>query len=328
MGRRDVASRRRDVASRRRDAVGRRRAATLIVVCVVVALAAWKLAPGDHSESGASNLPPGAEPVDPSQFATGACIAFPPTEGDKHETVFLDAGHGGIDPGAVGTTESGQTIYEADETLPVELDAMTLLRSQGFRVVVSRTGPTTVAALGPDDEQGDVLTLQGSHDDVAARDVCANEAGADVLVGIYFDAGSSSDEAGSIAAYDADRPFSQQNLRVATLVQNEVLSELNSHGWQIPDDGVVTDSSLGSYVGSPDEGGIAAEAANYDHLLLIGPSDAGFFSTPSRMPGTVVEPLYITDPFEGSIAASKSGQQAIARGIDLAVEQYYAAPAK
>jgi N-acetylmuramoyl-L-alanine amidase len=63
----------------------------------------------------------------------------------------------------VDTTESGQTIYEADETLPIELDAASILHAAGFRVVVSRTGPTSVVKLGP--------------------------AGADALVGIYFDAG-------------------------------------------------------------------------------------------------------------------------------------------
>jgi N-acetylmuramoyl-L-alanine amidase len=42
------------------------------------------------------------------------------------------------------------------------------------------------------------------------------------------------------------------------------------------------------------------------------------------MPGAVVEPLFITDPFDGSIAASTGGQQVIAAGIAEAVEQYFA----
>ena len=79
---------------------------------------------------------------------------LPPTSGDRHQTVFLDAGHGGIDPGGVGTTESGRTIDEATETLPVELEAMHLLRAEGFRVVVSRTTDATVLRLGPSDVSG------------------------------------------------------------------------------------------------------------------------------------------------------------------------------
>ncbi len=254
-------------------------------------------------------------------------MAFGPTAGDRHETVFLDAGHGGVDPGGIGSTQAGSTIYEADETLPVELDAMTILRAKGFRVVVSRTGDSTVLRLQPKDVSGGVLTLQGAHDDVVARDECANDARANVLVGIYFDASDSSQDAGSLTAYDTDRPFSEENLRLANLLQGDVLAGMNAQGWNIPNDGVQPDTELGSYVGNPAAGGIAAKAAAYDHLLLIGPAMAGFFSTPSKMPGAVTEPLYISDPFEGSIASSTTGQTVIAQGISSAVEQFFKPPA-
>jgi N-acetylmuramoyl-L-alanine amidase len=254
--------------------------------------------------------------IDPAYFSTGACIAFPPTNGDRHLTVFLDAGHGGLDPGAVGVTESGQVIYEADETLPVVMDTTTILRQAGFRVVVSRTGPTTVLRLGPGDVSGNVLTVQGSHDDVAARDVCANMAHADVLVGVYFNAGASAANAGCITAYDTVRPFAADNSRLADLVQSDVLGAMNAQGWQIPDIGAQTDQGLGSSLSSAD--------LAYDHLMLLGPAKPGYFSTPSLMPGALVEPLFITDPFEGSIAASSHGQQVIATGLASGIEQYFA----
>ena len=273
-----------------------------------------------------SNGLSGGNPLDPAAFAAGACVAFGPTAGDRHETVFLDAGHGGVDPGGIGSTEAGSTVYEADETLPVELDAMTILRAKGFRVVVSRTGNSTVLRLGPRNVSGGVLTLQGAHDDVVARDECADDAGANVLVGIYFDASDSSQDAGSLTAYDTDRSFSEKNLRLADLLQGDVVARMNAQGWNIPNDGVQPDTGLGSYVGNPAAGGIAGEAAAYDHLLLIGPGMAGFFSTPSKMPGAVIEPLYISDPFEGSIASSATGQTAIAQGISSAIEQFFRPP--
>jgi N-acetylmuramoyl-L-alanine amidase len=250
-------------------------------------------------------------------------MAFAPTAGDRGKTVFLDAGHGGIDPGAIGTTMTGQTVGEADETLPVELDTMALLRAKGFRVVVSRTGSSTVVPLTAPDISGGVLSLRGAHDDVVARDLCANAARADILVGIYFDAGGSARDAGSLTAYDPDRPFAGANLKLARLLQSAVLSAMNARGWAIPDDGAVPDTSLGSLAGNPADGGIAGQAATYGHLLLIGPAAAGYFSTPSQMPGAVVEPLYITDPFEASIAASAHGQKVIAQGIATAVERYF-----
>jgi N-acetylmuramoyl-L-alanine amidase len=53
--------------------------------------------------------------------------------------------------------------------------------------------------------------------------------------------------------------------------------------------------------------------------------DAGVaVGTPSTMPGALVEPLFITDPFEASIAASLHDQQVIAAGLARAIEQYFA----
>ena len=117
-------------------------------------------------------------------------MEFPPLTGNRHLTVFLGAGHGGLDPGAVGLTSTGIRSTQADETLPVVLDTMTILRRAGFQVVVSRTGPTSVLRLRPGDVSGHVLSVVGSHDDVAARDVCANAARANVLVGVYFNSGA------------------------------------------------------------------------------------------------------------------------------------------
>lgn len=304
-------------------AVRLRRTVLFAVIVVVVAVGAAVVLGGTHSshdnEAVASSA---SHPLDPTYFATGSCVAFPPTSGDRHETVFLDAGHGGVDPGGVGVTQSGQSIDEAHETLPVELDAMAILRSRGYRVVVSRTSDSTVIRPTAADLTQGTFTLQGAHDDVAARDICANDAGARVLVGIYYDAGGSPENAGSITAYDADRSFTAASQRLATLVQTDVLARMNAQGWQIPDDGVQTDDALGSLDGNPSTGGLASEAAGYNHLLLLGPADPGYFTTPSTMPGAVIEPLYLTDPFEGSIAASAKGQAVIAQGIATAVEQF------
>jgi N-acetylmuramoyl-L-alanine amidase len=253
--------------------------------------------------------------IDPALFSPSACMSFPPTNGDQHETVFLDAGHGGIDPGAVGTTQSGQTIDEAAVNLAIELDTMAILRGQGYRVVVSRTQNTSVTKLTPGDVSGGLLTVQGAFNDVAARDVCANMAGADVLVGIYIDSGGSWN-AGCVTGYDADRPFSAANLRLATLLQHDVLGALNAQGYEIPDEGVQLDTELGS--------ALTAAAIAYGHLILLGPAKAGYLNTPSQMPGALIEPLFITDPFEGSVAASSRGQQVIATALAQAIAQYFA----
>jgi N-acetylmuramoyl-L-alanine amidase len=265
--------------------------------------------------------PAGGRAVDSALFAPGACESFAPTAGDRHRSVFLDAGHGSIDPGGMGVTTAGQTIYEATETLAVELDTLTLLRAKGFTVIVSRTGASPVGRPRPGDVADQLYTVQGDLWDVASRDVCANMAKADILIGIYFDAGFSPSNAGSITGYDADRPFAIYNLRLAELVQTDVLAAMNAQGWNIPNDGVVQDGSLG---GPP----LSDAAADYGHLVLLGPADPGYFSTPSTMPGALIEPLYITDPYEGSLANSAHGQRVIAGGLATAVEQYFGPPTR
>jgi N-acetylmuramoyl-L-alanine amidase len=101
-------------------------------------------------------------------------------------------------------------------------------------------------------------------------------------------------------------------------VQNDVLVVMNAQGWAIPDQGVVSDTAL---EGPP----LSQAGAEYGHLVHLGPPDPGHASTPSQMPGALVEPLYITDRVEASLAASAFGQQVITSGLAAAVEAYVGA---
>jgi N-acetylmuramoyl-L-alanine amidase len=300
--------------------------ASVSVVLVAIGVSVWSLRTSirqliTSSFASATGMDSGTS-LDPAFFADGSCVAYGPTTASNHKTVFLDAGHGGIDPGGVGTTASGQSIAEAPINLSIELQTMELLRAKGYRVVVSRTSNSTVVRLDASDTSDGLLSLEGVHRDVGARDVCANLAGADALVGISMDASSSPQDGGSISLYDANRPFSAANRTLADLLQRDVVAAMNAQGWQIPDDGVGRDGGYGSSNGSPADGGLAAAGASYHHLMLIGPALTGYFSTPSTMPGAVIEPLYLTDPSEGSIAASSTGQRVIAQGLANAIEDF------
>jgi N-acetylmuramoyl-L-alanine amidase len=285
---------------------------------LAIAFAAATVLLGAGSAGGVGETS-GGHALDPRLFAPGSCVAFAPTSGDRHRTVFIDAGHGGPDPGAVGVTAAGSTVTEASETLRVALDTLPLLRAAGYRVVLSRTTDGAVARPAPGDLAGGVFTGQGVHRDLVARDRCANRAMASVLVGVYFDASESASVRGSLTLYDAARPFWRANRRLAQLLQGAVLAQLHLRGWSVPDDGVHTDVGYGSAVTNADRG--------YGHLLILGPAKPGYFSSPSTMPGALIEPLFLTDSSEASIADSRGGQQATARGLAIAVQRYFAAHA-
>jgi N-acetylmuramoyl-L-alanine amidase len=279
------------------------------------ALAAAAVLLGASPGSGSAAIA-GGHALDPALFAPGSCVSFAPTSAQRHTTVFIDAGHGGPDPGAVGVTQAGRPVHEASVTLSVALATMALLRASGYQVLLSRTGAAAVARAAPGDLSGGVFTGQGVHRDLIARDLCANRAKASILLGVYFNASASASVGGSLTLYDAARPFSPANLRLAGLVQRAVLARLSADGWRVPDDGVRPDVGFGSSVTNADRA--------YGHLLIIGPAKAGYFSTPSEMPGALIEPLFVTNPAEASLADSVRGQQSIARGLATAVEQYFA----
>jgi N-acetylmuramoyl-L-alanine amidase len=218
----------------------------------------------------------------------------------------------------VGVTLAGKPVHEANETVRVALAALPLLRAKGYRVVLSRTGPSAVARPEPGDLSGGVFTAQGKHRDLIARDLCANLAKANILLGVYFNASDAAADGGGLTLYDAVRPFWRANMRLAQIVQRSVLAGLEAEGSDVPDDGVHTDVGFGSSVTSADRA--------YGHLLILGPAKAGYFASPSEMPGALTEPLFITNPSEASIADSTRGQQAMARGLAMAVAQYFAGP--
>jgi N-acetylmuramoyl-L-alanine amidase len=100
---------------------------------------------------------------------------------------------------------------------------MAVLRARGCTVTVSRTRASTVARPRPGDVSGGVSTVRGSHRDVTARDLCAHLVDADVLIGIYLNAGSSPFHAGCLTAYDAVR-------FVATIAASKVGQEAIAKG--------------------------------------------------------------------------------------------------
>lgn len=85
----------------------RRRYALAAVVAAVALVSQSSCASGSVLRASSARRIPASRPIDPSYFESGACVEYQPTSGDRHLTVFLDAGHGGLDPGGLGETQSG-----------------------------------------------------------------------------------------------------------------------------------------------------------------------------------------------------------------------------
>jgi N-acetylmuramoyl-L-alanine amidase len=244
-----------------------------------------------------------------------ACVSFAPTHGHLDRTVYIDAGHGGLDPGVVGTTPSGRTVLEKDATLAVATVLARLLRADGYFVVMSRTKDTTVLKLSSSDSTYGSITSSAEHRDLAARAACANAAGADVLVSIHFDGYSDPSVGGTETFYDAARPFATANHSLATDLQAALVARLGA-----ADRGVWTDDLLAAPT-------LTGSGSSYNHLIELGPLSQGWVDNPSQMPGALVEPLFVTNPAEAQIASDPAGQQKIAEALESGVLKFMSGPA-
>ena len=250
-------------------------------------------------------------------FARDACLAFPPTGPANGATVFLDAGHGGVDPGTGGRTSRHRKVTEAAATLAVVKAATASLRAAGYRVVVSRWIDTTVGVPQKGDLQFGNFTPEGARHDVLARVACANVSGARALVSVHMNAYSSAAAGGGLTIWDPDRSFSAANQRLATLLQDNIMKGLHAAGWAVPDRSTLRDTKNHGTA-------LTARGALYGHEALIGPYSKGWVDHPTTMPGAIIEPLFLTRPAEADIVASAAGQDVLARAITTAIEQLLA----
>lgn len=244
---------------------------------------------------------------------SGACISYPAANGKSSKAVFIDAGHGGIDPGVVASV-GGRPVYEKDATLAVANRLSAILRADGYRVVMARTRDSSVVKLSPDDTADGAMKASAAHRDLLARIACANAAQASVLLSIHFDAFSDPSVGGSETFYDAARPFAAENKRLATSLQSALVAGVGTS-----DRGAWPDDTLNAP--SLSEGG-----RNYGYLIELGPKSVGWVDNPSQMPGALVEPLFLTNPAEAQKAIDPAGQQRIAQALATGLEKYFTGP--
>jgi N-acetylmuramoyl-L-alanine amidase len=255
-----------------------------------------------------SKSTPPAQP--PTGLEAGACVTYPATQGRSNHTVFLDAGHGGVDPGVVGSA-GGHQVLEKDVTLAVARRLSTLLQANGYNVVMARTRDSSVTKLTASEVAAGTLKASAEHRDLMARTACANSASASVLISIHFDSFSDPSVGGSETIYDSARPFAAQNKRLAMDLQSALVAGLGTN-----DRGIWTDDQLSAPA-------LTTQGSDYGHLIELGPASPGWVDTPSLMPGVLVEPLFLTNAAEAHLASDPAGQQRIAQALAAGVYKYF-----
>ncbi|MCL6430259.1 MAG: N-acetylmuramoyl-L-alanine amidase [Anaerolineae bacterium] len=254
---------------------------------------------------------PSATPqVDPT-------VAPPPTPTripGQGPLVAIDPGHGGEDLGARHFNRAGEMdLHESTITLQLALRIGARLQALGYRVFYTRDGDYDPNLYERDVTGDGEIDLR---DVVQTRTDLINESGADILLSVHLNAWECDDEelwratGGTETYYCPDRPFGDRNLRLATLVHQNVLAALRSVGHEPSDRGVLIDHAP-AYPGDPGH-----------HLMILGPKDE-IIVRPSNMPGVLSEPIFITCDAEAYLIMREDAQEALAQAYVDAIVQYF-----
>ncbi|MBC7234734.1 MAG: N-acetylmuramoyl-L-alanine amidase [Chloroflexi bacterium] len=229
--------------------------------------------------------------------------------------IAIDAGHGGVDLGAVHLDDAGRLdLTESEVNLAIALELQTLLLERGYRVYMVRDGDYSL-----NEEEGRDVNDNGLVDfvdEAQARVDAVNKAGVDLLLSIHQnafyrrDGSPAEDVGGTVTYYCADRPFSADSLRFAEQVQEKLVAALRELGHDVHDRGVQDDLVL-QVPGEPGS-----------HLILLGPQTERIVR-PSEMPGVLSETLFITH--RGEVALLKDGRalRRLALAYAEAIDAYF-----
>lgn len=268
-----------------------------------------------------SGIPGGPQLVGrggPIPFQRTACLGFGPTVRWNGHTVFLDPGHGGVDPGTTPIVD-GQVVAEKQVTLPIGLRMLPMLRASGYWVVMSRITDSTVSVVGPGDVHQGFLTPPAAEREIEARNLCADAGHADVLVSVHMNAFLDPSASGAETLYCPDRPFAAKSRHLANLIQSAVVTAMRQSGTATVDRGTQPDQQAGGSTLTP-------LVASYHHLIELGPADPPWMRYPSLMPGALTEPAFVSNPGESSFVRSARGQEALASALVGAINSYFRRP--
>lgn len=127
------------------------------------------------------------------------------------KVIYIDAGHGGIDPGAVY-----KDIHEADINLKISMSLANLLEKNGAIVLLTRTGDYDLSVNN---------AVNRKRSDLSRRANIINESNGDIYISIHLNSIASSTWRGAQVFYDDINP---KNEKLAKLLQNTLKKDLKS----------------------------------------------------------------------------------------------------
>jgi N-acetylmuramoyl-L-alanine amidase len=237
---------------------------------------------------------------------------------DGIRTVCIDPGHGGPDRGRVFAGDGNiPPLEEAQFTLEQSFLLQDLLVDRGYIVVMTRTEDLAVNAKSAD-VNGDGETIAdseraGTYDEIQARINICNRANADLLVSVHINGFDTSRPSGYEAWYTADRPFGEQSAVFAQLGVEALGKRMAEVGYEPENRGAKDD---GTYSIDDSDPNLA------HNMLLTGPELPGEL-TPSRMPGAILEPGFITNLDDAAFLLSEDGNMIIALAYADAIDGYF-----
>ncbi|HBZ94034.1 MAG TPA: N-acetylmuramoyl-L-alanine amidase [Pseudomonas sp.] len=246
-----------------------------------------------------------AVPVTPAQPA----IKLPPVPSGKRDIVVaIDAGHGGEDPGASGS--SGQ--HEKDIVLQIAKELQRQINTErGYRAELTRTGDYFIP--------------------LRKRTEIARKKGADLFISIHADAAPSRAAFGASVFALSDRGATSETAR--WLADTENRSDLIGGAGNVSLDdkdrmlaGVLLDLSMTATLSSSLNVGqkVLGNMGRVTSLHKQRVEQAGFMVLKSPdIPSILVETGFISNPNEAKKLHTASHQQALARSITSGVKQFF-----
>src|SRR4051794_442332 len=214
-----------------------------------------------------------------------AARAAPAWQPSYDADVGIDPGHSPLD---VGT--SGFGVGEYQHTLDVALRLKPLLEDAGLRVVLTRTEHVALSPMSHPDYTERIRIEQ------AAR--IAAVGNARIYVSLHFDGIDNPAVKGTEAFYNADN-FGAESKRLAESIQHHMVDEIRALGYPTVDRGANSDLKAGK---------------PYGHFFMLrGP-----------MPSVCGEPLFLTNPTEGTMMLQEETRQAVAYGYAGGIVEYFA----